>query len=388
MRNKGQQPMSVLTVNGRLRLRRTRWHDDDDSAAPADTWLDEAEATVSEGTREMICRLNQHSSSFVATAANLKRTACLDISKEMVRQLVETEGRAVLDQMRHGELSPDWKATDCVTEENSNTSRVYIGCDGVKVPLVTAAEKQKRRTKVKERRRRCGKKCRPLPRVKSGSDQAYKEFRLGVIYDEEQKHRYVSVTRGDHEATGRMLWNMAEEVELLQADERIANIDGAPWIRNQIEFHGVAEHIGLDFYHLKDNAQKTRRIVFGEESEAGKSWLDELLSKFYTVGYDGAYDSLVEWRGTLRGVKRAEANRLLNFVSERREMIRYPEFREKGWQIGSGPTEAQCKSTTQRIKGRGRRWDGDNAESVMGLSCLESSDGWHRYWKNLSDIET
>jgi hypothetical protein len=388
MRNKGQQPMSVLTVNGRLRLRRTRWHDDDDSVAPADTWLDEAEATVSEGTREMVCRLNQHSSSFVATAANLKRTACLDISKEMVRQLVETEGRAVIDQMRHGELTPNWKATDCVTEENSNTSRVYIGCDGVKVPLVTDAEKQKRRTKVKERRRRCGKKCRPLPRAKPGSDQAYKEFRLGVIYDEEQKHRYVSVTRGDHEATGRMLWNMAEEVELLQADERIANIDGAPWIRNQIEFHGVAQHIGLDFYHLKDNAQKTRRIVFGEESEAGKTWVDELLSKFYTVGYDGAYDSLVEWRATLRGVKRAEANRLLNFVSERREMIRYPEFRENGWQIGSGPTEAQCKSTTQRIKGRGRRWDGENAESVMGLSCLESSDGWHRYWKNLSYSET
>src|SRR5262249_35026121 len=114
-----------------------------------------------------------------------------------------------------------------------------------------------------------------------------------------------------------MLWNMAEEVQLLQADERIANIDGAPWIRNQIEFHGVAEDIGLDFYHLKDNLHKTRRIVFGEESEAGKSWFAELLGKFYTVGYDDAYDSLVEWRGTLRGAKRAEANRLLNFVSER-----------------------------------------------------------------------
>jgi hypothetical protein len=81
MRNKGQQPMS-LTVNGRLRVRRTRWHDTDDSVAPADMWLDEAEATVSEGVREMICRLNQHSSSFAATAANLKRTAYLNISKE------------------------------------------------------------------------------------------------------------------------------------------------------------------------------------------------------------------------------------------------------------------------------------------------------------------
>jgi hypothetical protein len=110
------------------------------------------------------------------------------------------------------------------------------------------------------------------------------------------------------------------------------------------------------------------------------------MGKFYTEGYD-AYDSLVEWRVALRGTKRAEANRLLNFVSERRDMIRYPEFREHDWQIGSGPTEAQCKSTTARVKGRGRRWDAGNAESVMALSCLNNSDGWRRYWTNLSDSE-
>ena len=113
-----------------------------------------------------------------------------------------------------------------------------------------------------------------------------------------------------------------------------------------------------------------------------------MLEQFHTVGYDGAYDALVKWRGTLRGAKRAEANRLPNYVSERREMIRYPDFRAQGWQIGSGPTEAQCKSTTQRVKGRGRRWNADNAEAVMALSCLHSSAGWHRHWKTLSPSET
>ena len=131
-----------------------------------------------------------------------------------------------------------------------------------------------------------------------------------------------------------------------------------------------------------------RRDDFGEESAEGKTWSDALLEQFHTVGYDGAWDSLVEWRRTLRGPKRSEANRLLNYVSERREMIRYPAFREQGWQIGSGPTEAQCKSTKQRVKGRGRRWNADNAESVMALSCLQSSASWHRHWKTLSPSET
>jgi REP element-mobilizing transposase RayT len=49
---------------------------------------------------------------------------------------------------------------------------------------------------------------------------------------------------------------------------------GAPWIRNQIEFHGLVDAIGLDFYPLRENLQKSRRIVFGEESAQGKAWLD------------------------------------------------------------------------------------------------------------------
>ena len=30
-------------------------------------------------------------------------------------------------------------------------------------------------------------------------------------------------------------------------------------------------------------------------------------------------------------------------------MIQYPEFIAKGWQIGSGPTEATCKTLTARL---------------------------------------
>ena len=63
-------------------------------------------------------------------------------------------------------------------------------------------------------------------------------------------------------------------------------------------------------------------------------------------------------------------------------MIRYPEFQAKGWQIGSGPTEALCKTTTARLKGSGMRWDTENAEAVMALDALEQSDERKRYWRS------
>ena len=84
----------------------------------------------------------------------------------------------------------------------------------------------------------------------------------------------------------------------------------------------------------------------------------------------------------LRRGQRSAADGLLNYVSERRDMIRYPDFLGKGWQIGSGPTEATCKTLTARLKGSGMRWDADNAEAVMGLEALSQSDQWSFYWQS------
>ena len=50
---------------------------------------------------------------------------------------------------------------------------------------------------------------------------------------------------------------------------------------------------------------------------------------------------LLELRKNARGqTRRKAADGLLNYVSDRLEMIRYPEFLAHGWQIGSGPMES------------------------------------------------
>ena len=49
--------------------------------------------------------------------------------------------------------------------------------------------------------------------------------------------------------------------------------------------------------------------------------------------------------------------------------------------MGSGPMESMCGVTTDRIKGRGRRWDLDNPEALMALAALYQSTGlWDHYW--------
>jgi len=391
LRNKGREAHTLLTANDRIELERTRWYSHAAGGVlPADGWLDVAEATVSLGARELACRLNQGARSFAKATDNLARAAQIHMSDELLRQVVEREGQAVLHAQQAGQLTVPWTAGDCQFKDAagrpSGQSRVYLGADGVKVPLVTDAEKVKRRTAVKQKRRQRGKKCRPLPRAKRGADGRYKEFKIVTYYDQEQVHRHVVATRGDHRVAGKLMRREACRIQLDQADDKVALVDGAPWIVNQIEGQSLPlDDVGLDFYHLSDNVHKTRRIVFGEDAaEAkdtpGQRWAAAVLHTAKHEGYEALRDQLLAWKGTLRGAKQREAGRLLEYVTDRGPMIKYPEFLERGRDIGSGPTESMCRATTERIKGVGMRWEAVNAEALMALEALDQSGEWKGYW--------
>jgi hypothetical protein len=339
----------------------------------------------------MACRLNLASRNFDKAAENLQRAAQLGLSGEFLRQVVEGEGKAVHKAAAAGQLPLDWDYRDCAAHDKdgkeTGKTRVYLGSDGVKVPVVTQSEKDARRGKIKAKRRRCGKKCRPLPRPRAGADQRYKEFKIVTYYDELQEHRLVSVTRGDCEVAGRLMRRDGGRVGMDKADDKVAVVDGADWIKNQMEKQSLPlDDSGLDFYHLADYAHKTKRAVYGEQDPKDKTapgnvWVAGILHTAKHKGYEALRDELVRWKATLRGhKKRQAAEALIGYVTDRREMIKYPEFLAVGRQIGSGPTESMCKATTLRIKGVGMRWDADNAEALMALEALEQSGAWQSYW--------
>jgi hypothetical protein len=382
-----------LTINGRISLLRRRYAAPGVSSCyPLDSWLDRAEDSISLGLREMACRLNLASRNFDKAAENLARAAQVHCSGEFLRQIVESEGKAVQAAAKAGLLSVEWTAADCpaLDKEGQPTdqSRVYLGSDGVMVPHVTEKEKRTRRDGTKAKRRRCGKKRRPLPRARKGADGPFKEFKIVTLYDDSREHRLVSVTRDDCEEAGRLMRRDAGRVGLDKAADKVGVVDGSDWIKNQVKRQSLLlDDLGLDFYHLSENVHKARRAVFGEEDAKDKAapgnvWVAKMLHVAKHEGYEKLRDELQAWKGTLQAAGHLKAaEQVLNYVTDRREMILYPKFQEMGRQIGSGPTESMCKATTQRVKGQGRRWDGDNAESIMSLEALEQSGGWAAYWE-------
>lgn len=348
-----------------------------------DRLLDAAEATVSVGARQLCCELGIDARSFARSVQRLKSTAQLTMGEELFRQIVEQEGKAAVIMSAKEELEVGWSAAECKTTTPSGkvVSRVYGSGDGVMVPTITQAEKDKRRARTLERRRRMprGKRgrLRRLPAVNKGTDQRYKQVYVTSFYDQSQEHRLVGVTAKGTAGLSRLLRRDAGRVFLRGAQERRGIVDGAVCLRSNLEVLPLDEVL-LDFYHFSEHVGEAGKATLGEE--AAKGWIQRVLHEARHVGYSSMFQQLMDWRGKLRGGKRKVADRLINYAAQRQDMMGYERCDEQGWDVGSGPMESMCGVTTDRIKGRGRRWNLENAEAVMELEALHQSNLWQHYW--------
>jgi hypothetical protein len=252
------------------------------------------------------------------------------------------------------------------------------------VPLITQAEKDKRRQR-RARRHKGQPKRRPMHR---GSDLPYKEFKIVAFYDPSKAHQYAVGTSGDHHRAGHLMRQTASQLKLDQADLAYSVSDGAPWIRRQYHQQLPMLKVNiLDYYHLRDHITKAAQSVYGQGTVPSQHWREQVCGDFLEKGPQYALEQIKALRKTFRApAKRKALKPLITFIEARREMMQYPQFTAAGYEIGSGPTEAFCKTLTGRLKGQGMRWDKPDAEAMMALASVRSSHLWQNYWDNQRKI--
>jgi hypothetical protein len=319
--------------------------------------------------------ISQHG--FARAAAHLENLAQLRISAERLRVVTEAEGQRVLKVQAARLLEPVFSVENCKVKPEG-PSRVYIGADGVKVPMVTTEEKHKRRKKRGRKNKGACRYCRHR-----GADNKYKEFKIATIYDQANEHRQVIATSGNHEVLGRLMRREASRAGLNKANEKIAIVDGADWIAKQLNNKlPMPDMVILDFYHLSEHIWLAANKCFGQDTDAAKEFAARLLHTAKHQGPGAVLAALELERKRYRsGVKRKALDELVRYIGHRAGMCDYPVYLDKGWQIGSGPTEAMCKVLTYRLKGAGMRWDKYGADAMMALIALQQSDTWKSYWQ-------
>jgi len=376
----------VLTIGGDIELhRRYFWSKAAGGVFPVDALIGITLSKASPAARE-VCSTMGVVQDFAQGAEDLRRLTGLQISKERLRQITESEGAQVEVLRGDGTLSPSWSATQAVTTLGGPT-RVYVGADGVMARTVTQTEKNKRRKDHAIRRQQRGQaglgNLQPLPRPKAGSDERFKEMKIGIFYDQSKTRKHAFATEGNHERFGTLLGRHAESLGWKRADEVLSLTDGGPWIRNQILEHlQPLTAMLLDFYHLSEHVWDTAKVCWGDGEEA-RAWARQQLHDIKHLGGRPVLAAVEEAKKKLRAPAKQEALRLLrNYIVERWEMVEYPAALAKGWDIGSGPTEAMCKNLTLRLKRPGMKWDTDNAAALMNLVALREGGQWELYWQN------
>jgi hypothetical protein len=379
LRHKGRQAVCRDTVNGNIHIERIRWwskeHGCDDTI---DQLLGIVADQVSVGVRQMCSRVAISQQGFRKAAAHLDHLAQIRVSHERLRMIVENEGQKVLQAQLQGQIEASLTPEKCEICPDGPT-RVYIGVDGVKVPMVTSEEKIKRRSKRGPKRKGSRRRV-----MRSGADNPYKEFKIATFYDQSNDYRQVMATAGDHQVLGRLVRRQAAYLKLNRFDQKVAIADGADWIYRQLTRRiPTLDQFILDYYHLSEHIWLASHKCFGVNSQKSSCFACELLHLAKHQGASEVLLRLASQRRTLRSPgKRQALQELIEYMSRRMGQCDYPRYISEGWQIGSGPTEAMCKMLTYRLKGSGMRWDRQGAEPIMALVALEQSNAWQSYWQS------
>lgn len=110
------------------------------------------------------------------------------------------------------------------------------------------------------------------------------------------------------------------------------------------------------------------------DTPAAKQWVEARLPEMKEQGLPPVLAAIDSLRKQVRAKPKREALAgLRNYPTDRLDMPDYRTALARGWDIGSGPTEAMCKTLTLRLKRPGMKWDGDHAAGMMNLQAMYES---------------
>jgi len=143
----------------------------------------------------------------------------------------------------------------------------------------------------------------------------------------------------------------------------------------------------VDFYHAMERVWTMAGALFGEGTPAARGWarrMGGLLKKpngpFRVLHAAAAMRS----GRVLSPAVRKEYDTAYRYIRERTQWMQYHEYKSRHLPLGSGITEAACKTIfTQRLKLSGMRWTKVGAQVVLDLRVVMLSGVWDQAYRQV-----
>ncbi len=146
----------------------------------------------------------------------------------------------------------------------------------------------------------------------------------------------------------------------------------------------------VDYYHASERLWTMAEALFGS-GRASWAWvrkMQKLLLKPGGIGRVLHSAAALRSRVQPRGKRLADFRRAYKYLQTRRQHLRYAAYRRVGLPIGSGVTEAACKTVyTQRLKLSGMRWKKAGAQTILTLRVILLSGVWERVYERTLAVD-
>jgi hypothetical protein len=148
----------------------------------------------------------------------------------------------------------------------------------------------------------------------------------------------------------------------------------------------------LDFYHASEYVGKAAVVMFkGAKKKAEReAWLETQLHQLkHKQGAAGRLLSVLDEFVSTTLLKNADDAKTIlatiTYLQNQKGRMKYAYSVRRNWPIGSGVTEAACKTLIKhRLCKSGSRWKDDGALAVLSIRGLRLTQGrWQEFWRNL-----
>jgi hypothetical protein len=223
----------------------------------------------------------------------------------------------------------------------------------------------------------------PMQGLRAGKAE-HRMLYTALLYTPGKEHtRYLVDFESD--ALAAQVRAQAAAAGIGQVAQLIAVTDGGDGLEEALQRHLAANLTTiLDWYHAAEHLCDFARVWLGNDDQGRQAWQNQAKGILYERGGDAllAHLRALELPAATSAEVREEWRKLLGYFEKNRHRTDYPSYRQKGWDIGSGPTEAGCKIIGERLKGSGMRRVEDGAATVAALRALYVSDGslWDGFW--------
>lgn len=214
----------------------------------------------------------------------------------------------------------------------------------------------------------------------------WKMLYVGLLYDPRKDHTLYLVDY-DFEPLAGLLRQYAIALGLGRAETLVALTDGGNGLERVLR-QGLSDAVAavLDWWHLSEKFHELGGLLHEQDPRAAKAWAKARETTLWEQGGQALTEELdrLGCPSEASAEARETWRKLRGHVWKNRHRTAYPEYRERGWDVGSGPTEAGCKVIGQRVKGTGMRWLQGASLEVATLKALYASGMglWDAFWRN------